>query len=142
MGKDEIIFETCKLLVRHFRNLIDHNGFGFHTRIFSHMLHPEKEFIFIGSSPESLSENDIYPEHVVPCAVLLRECRRMILENQPDSYIAELLQKHWKLAHITKKQAQRLDINLRLKNIMPSGWTFETGNSLARLEAANIKLIR
>lgn len=142
MDKNEIVYETCILIVRHFRNLITHDGFGFHSRIFSHMLHPEKEFVFIGTSGEVTHETPIHPEHVVPCAVLISECRRLILENFSDSEIASLLQKHWKIAHITKQQAIKLDsAPLNLKSKMPPGWNFETGDTVVRLRAAGIELI-
>lgn len=105
------------------------------------MLHPEKEFVLIGTSIEAAQEKIPYPEHVVPCAVLISECRRLILENFADAHIAELLQKHWKIAHITKEQAKKLDTELRLKSVMPADWNFETGNTLARLEKAEIHLM-
>lgn len=147
MGKNEVVHETCLLLVRHFRNLIAYGqvseGYGFNTRVFSHMLHPEDKFVFIGTSIDLEEGEKPHPEHVVPCAVLIAECCRLIESNQPDEYIAKLLQKHWKVAHIRKEQAAKLDSKeTGLKSTMPPGWSFENGDSLARLEEVRIVLSR
>lgn len=143
MNREEAVYKTCLLLVQHFRNMSSHSDMrnteslgqaGFHTRIFSHMLHPEKEFVFAGISTELKVGEKHHSEHVVPCVVLITECRRLINNNHSDEYIAKLLQKHWKVAHITKEESQKLDLNkaLGLKSTMPEGWNFETGNTLAR----------
>lgn len=149
MDKEQAIFETCILLVKHFKNMNSHTEYrkkislghaGFHTRIFSHILHPEKEFVYVGSSVELNEGEPFHPEHIVPCVVLMNESIRLIKNGHSDEYIAKILQRHWKVAHITKGQAKKLDQELGLKTTMPSGWNFETGSSLARLEAAGIKL--
>lgn len=113
MNKNELVSQTCLVLVQHFRNLVTHNGSGFNSRIFSHVLHPEKEFMFLGTSEKLNIGEKPHPEHVVPCAVLITECCRLIKsnENHSDEYIALLLQKHWKIAHITKDEAKKLDQN-------------------------------
>jgi hypothetical protein len=140
VNKEDLVSATCLLLVRHFRNLIAHNGYGIHTRVFQHMLHPEKEFVFSGVSTELKNGDEHHHEHVVPCVVLISECCRLINENHPDEYIAELLKKHWKVAHITKDQALKLDQKLRLKTTMPKEWKFEAGDTLARFNEAGIML--
>ncbi len=143
----DVVYATCILLVAHFRNLIQlsKNGLGFHTRIFSHMLHPEKEFIYAGQSEKVTTETPTHPEHVVPCAVLVTECQRLIKAGtHSDEEIAVLLKKHWKIATITQEERQFLDgkSNLGYKSKMPINWTFETGNTFARLEEAKIVLVR
>ena len=144
--KNDIVFETCKLLVKHFRNLMNYSpdrDIGFHTRVFSHFLHPESHFVHIGESLEVNSKTPTHPEHVVPCAVLIVETRRLIREGRvSDNKIAAILARHWKVATITKDEANRLDFQLGLKSIMPDGWTFEHGETLARLDVAGIKLKR
>lgn len=141
-NKDQLVFQTCILLVTHFRNLINADIGGFNTRIFQHMLHWEFDFVGIGQSKEVTIEGGYHPEHVVPCAVLIHETRRLIKENKlNDNQIAKLLQKHWKIAKITKKQAHYIDFELGYKSTMPSGWSFETGDTLARLIEAGITLI-
>jgi hypothetical protein len=142
-SKDEVIFKTCLIIVRHFRNLIEADlGKGFNTRIFQHMLHPEYDFVGIGKSTEVTNDSGFHPQHVVPCAVLIHETRRIIKENKlTDVEIAGLLQKHWKIARITKAQANKIDYELRYKSTMPPEWKFEDGDTLARLKLAEIDLI-
>lgn len=142
----DIVYETSLLLVTHFRNLIrlSKNGYGFNSRIFSHMLHPEKEFIYAGRSEKVTAETPTHPEHVVPCAVLRDECKRLIKAGtHSDEQIALLLQKHWKIAIITKKEQETLDFNSNLgyKSKMPVDWTFETGDTFERFKRANIILL-
>lgn len=140
----DIVYETCLLLVTHFRNLVQlsKNGYGFNSRIFSHILHPEKEFVYAGQSEKVTTETPTRPEHVVPCAVLRDECKRLIKAGtHSDEQIAQLLQKHWKIAIITKKEQETLDFELGYKSIMPNSWTFETGNTFERFKRANIILL-
>lgn len=135
-----IVLKTCTLLVAHFRHLLEHGGSGFHTRLFSHMLHPEVQFVFAGTSIAVQPGVPTHPEHVVPCAVLISECRRMIQEGAPDAQIAALLARHWKLATITKEEQRHLDYHWGYKSKMPPGWRFEDGDTFARFRAANIVL--
>ena len=141
-SKDSLIYKTCELVVQHFRNLLEAGLGGFNSRIFQHMLHWEYDFVGIGSSKEALGTSDFHPEHIVPCAVMIAEVKRLITEgNLSDSEIAKLLQKHWKIARITKEQAKYIDFQLGYKSSMPDGWSFEEGDTLARLKAANISIV-
>lgn len=116
-------------------------GYGFNTRIFSHILHPEKEFVFVGYSEKVTEETPIHPEHVVPCATLILECKRLIgAGTHTDEQIAALLRKHWKLVFITKEEQRLLDFELGYRSTMPDGWTFENGDTFERLHRANITL--
>lgn len=114
----DIVYETCLLLVTYFRNLVQlsKNGYGFNSRIFSHISHPEKEFVYVGQSEKVTTETPTRPEHVVPCAVLRDECKRLI-------------------------KAGTLDFELGYKSIMPNSWTFETGNTFERFKRANFILL-
>ncbi|WP_146164454.1 hypothetical protein [Agitococcus lubricus] len=143
MQHSDIVYKTCLLLVHHFHNLIYHSDrkTGFHTRIFSHVLHPEKAFVYVGQSEKVTAETPTHLEHVVPCAILISECKRLIKAgNHTLQDIAVLLQTHWNVAIITKKEQTFLDVDLGYKSTMPDGWTFETGNTLARFELAKIRL--
>lgn len=138
----EIVRKTCLLLVSHFRNLGGPGNYGYNTRLFSHILHPENRFVFAGISQAVTSETPTHPEHVVPCATLITECQRMIHEgDHSDESIALLLQKHWKVATITKEEQRRLDHELGYKSRMPPGWTFEDGDTFERFKRANIVLV-
>ena len=136
--KNEIIFHTCLLLVKHFR-MMKENDLAIHTRLFSHILHPEQKFVHIGNSNNVTEDTKNHPEHVVPCLVLIDEtCRLIENEEMNDEQIASLLQKHWKIATITKDEAHKVDHKLGYKSKMPDGWCFETGDTLARLKEADI----
>ncbi len=106
------------------------------------MLHWEYDFVGIGTSKEAADKGEFHPEHVVPCAVMITEVKRLISEGiLSDDEIAKLLKKHWKIARITKDQAKYIDYKLGLKSSMPDGWSFEGGDTLARLKEANISII-
>jgi hypothetical protein len=142
LSKDETVYRTCRLVVQHIRNHVETGHGGIHSRLFTHILHPERDFVGVGQSPEVLAGTEPYPEHLVPCAVLIQETRRLILEKRlADEDIARLLQKHWKIALITKEQAKHIDFELRYRSTMPPGWCFETGDTFARLNEAGITLL-
>ena len=106
-----------------------------------HILHPEYKYVGCGISPAVKAGEPKHPEHIVPCAVLVKECFRLIKEQKhSDEEIAKLLQKHWKIATISKAEAKILDSELRLKSKMPQGWRFEDGDTFARLKLAGIKI--
>ena len=94
-----------------------------------------------GMSKQAKAGEPPHPEHVVPCAVLISESFRLIREqNHSDDEIAKLLQKHWKIATISKSEAKKLDSKLKLKSRMPKGWCFEDGDTLERLKLAGITI--
>ena len=64
----------------------------------------------------------------------------MISQGAADEQIAPLLAKHWKIATITVAEKNYLDFELGYKSKMPDGWTFEEGDTFARLHAAKIVL--
>ena len=142
MDNEKTIYKTSLLLVEHFKDCLERDDRGIHSRIFSHILHPEQNFVTVGQSQEVIDGAKAHPEHVVPCAVLIGESCRLINENMPKVSIAKLLSKHWKIAYISKDQANFLDTKkgLNLKHSMPEGWCFETGDTYARLNKASIKL--
>jgi hypothetical protein len=140
--KDEIVYRTCQVLVRLFRNNYEEDERGcIHTRLFSHILHPETDYVLLGYTEEARLDPKPHLEHVVPCATLVTEVCRLIKEGLlPDDQIASLLQKHWKVAYLSQQQAHCLDHGLRYKYSMPDGWNFEEGDTYARLIKASIRL--
>ncbi len=139
----KFVYATSRLLVEHFKNIhsLDSGGLGFHSRLFSHALHPEEKFILEGQSQGVIAGEPSRLEHLVPCMVLFTETTRLLKEGRLTSdEIAQLLQKHWRVARITKKEQETLDNERGLKSSMPPGWNYETGSTLARLEAAKIVL--
>jgi len=143
MDKESFVYDTALVLVNHFQNCIDSGNEGIHSRLFSHILHPEKDYILCGQSQAVKDKSPIHPEHVVPCAVLRNESFRLLKEGKSHEYIAKLLSKHWRLAYISKAQANFLDSKdgLNLKYSMPQGWCLEKGDTFARLNEAGIKLL-
>lgn len=137
----QFVYATCRLLVEHFRNIdsLDSNGLGFHSRLFSHILHPEEKFILEGCSEGAIARRPTRLEHLVPCVVLFTETKRLLREGRlTGDEIAKLLQKNWRVARITKAEQELLD-NVH-KSTMPTGWDYETGSPLARLLIAKIEL--
>lgn len=143
MDKTESVHRASLLLVKHFKDCVERGGKGFHTRIFSHFLHPETDFVGAGQSREVADGDPSHPEHVVPCSVLIDESARLINEGVDEERIARLLSKHWKVALISKEQARYMDSKdgLNMKNAMPDGWCFEEGDTYARLRLAGIELL-
>lgn len=139
--KDEIHYRACKALIGLFRDQLEEGSKCVHSRIFNYVLHPESKYVNVGSSLEARSGLPTHPEHVVPCAFLIKECFRLIEEdNHSDDEIAKLLQKHWKIITISKDEAKKLDSELGLKSKMPGSWRFEDGDTLARLKLAKIAI--
>lgn len=143
MEKKEVVYRTALQLVEHFSDCLMVEERGVHSRVFSHLLNPEQYFVAIGQSQEVIDGKPIHVEHIVPCAVLIKESCRLIKNNEPKEEVAKLLVKHWKIAIISKDQAEYLDTKkgLGLKNTMPEGWDYKTGNTYARLEKAGIELL-
>lgn len=145
MNKEKEVFKASLHLVRHFKDCLERerNGFpkGIHSRVFNFMLHPEGDFVGIGRSQAVIDGAPAYPEHVVPCAKMIEECCRLIKSHVEENHIAMLLSKHWKIAYISKSQAAYIDFDLKLKNEMPKGWSFEDGETYERLNLAGIDLL-
>lgn len=135
------VLATCELLVAHFRNLEmpEALGYGFHSRVFSHLLHPEERFVFAGQSQLSTTGVETRLEHLVPCRVLHQETIRLIHEGAlSDAEIARLLASSWRVARIAHSEQQFLDRSY--KQCMPDGWRIEQGDVMARLKLCNIEL--
>ena len=143
MENSESVFRTSLLLIKHFRDCLERDGKGLHSRIFTYFLHPEADFVGVGQSQEVIDGEPVHPEHVVPCAVLIEEACRLIKQGKAEEDIARLLSKHWKIAFISKKQAAYLDSKdgLNMKYSMPNGWDFESGDTYERLNRAKIGLL-
>jgi len=138
-SKDEILFKTCQLVVQWVKLHVDDRRGGLHTRIFSHILNPELDYVCAGISREAFEADRSarYFEHVVPCRTLIVELRRLVACNERSAdEIASMLMKHWKVALITKDQAREIDRHY--KSEMPEGWTFETGDTMARLSGIEL----
>lgn len=143
MTKDESVYNASLLLVEHFSHCQARDGRGRHSRVFSYFLHPEVSFVGVGRSKKVAEGAKPYPEHVVPCTTLIDESARLLSSGMPKEQIARLLAKHWKIALLSKEEATYLDAKdgLNLKSSMPKEWSFENGDTFARLKLANIELL-
>ena len=145
MTKNDFIYNICLVYVQHMKVCIEY-GSGWNTYMFSHLFNrKEEDLISLGKSKAIQENSQTRLEHLVPKAILLIETRRLIEEKKlSDEKIARLLQKHWKVARITKKEQEQLDLkcNLNLKQTMPNGWSYEKDDTLARLKLAKIELIQ
>ena len=147
MNKQEIIYQTSLILAEHFSNCIERKKLGIpsgvHSRIFSHILHPEAEFVAVGRSQEVVNGAISHPEHIVPCSTILWESLRLLEEGRSKEEVARLIAKHWKIVFISKDEAKFIDTKkgLNLQYGMPEIWNFETDDSFERLNLAGIKVL-
>lgn len=147
INKKESIYQTSLVLVEHFLNYIEQKKagvrLGVHSRILSHILHPEAEFVAVGKSQAVVNGATPHPEHIVPCSTIIWESIRLLEEGKSKHYVAELITKHWKIVLISDSERIFIDTKkgLNLKSNMPKNWNFETDDSFARLDLAGIKVL-
>ena len=97
------------------------------------MLVPDSN-ITIGTS----ANGGDWREHLVPLSRFRNECHKIFEANGTIVQAAEFIDKHLKLAHISREERDRLDFELGLKCKIPEDWV--AGDYLARLRAAGINL--
>lgn len=83
-----------------------------------------------------------HKEHVVPRVMLCEEAHHMFGRGEPIEAVAAFLKKYVKIVLITKDEQQHLDHTLGLKQCMPDGWSFVSGDPFARLYVAGIEFDR
>ena len=105
-----------------------------HSRLFDTLIH--SPLITLGTSVNGGG----HVEHVVPCALIRDKAFEMFWDGKSENDVANMVGRLLRIAHITREEAHQMDYRFCLKVNMPSGWDFETGSVLARLDAANIKL--
>lgn len=147
-AKEILVFKTCLLIVDHISHLIEYEEntqikSGYNSRFFEYLLHHEEDFVYLGKSVNLSEGMPVHREHIVPCAYMMWELEKLIRKDQYSrEELACALQKNWKIARITKKEASYLDYELSLKSTMPVNWDFMTGDPEVRLKEAGIRLIR
>jgi len=93
----------------------------------------------VGSSKKR-TDNDSYREHVVPCIMVHNKLVDMYLNGAKLTEMAQFIKTYLVIVLITKKEAEKLDIELGLKTSMPKDWNW--GDSIfKRLEAADIDIL-
>lgn len=115
-----------------------------HSRIFDVMM--VDDFILLGQSVElqksieAGSSKKGYREHLVPCATLRDHAADMFRAGKMPEDVAAMLQRFLRIVHITREEADRLNYDVGLKNKMPDGWDWDSGDVKERLHMANIEL--
>lgn len=138
-------FERIAWVLRHFweEQQDDPRKVEVSSRLFDHLIY--KHLISEGKSKKGGG----HKEHLVPCALLRNRAFEMFWEGknkkqdiaEVEKDVAEMLGRFLRIAHITPAEAHHLDHKLGFKKTMPSGWNFENGSVMARLEAAGIELV-
>lgn len=106
-----------------------------HSRLFDPLV--PRIYIEMGTS----KKGDGHIEHLVPCVVLRDLAFKMYWDNKTEKDVSEMLGRLLRVARISTEEARHLDVDCKLKTRMPDGWSYETGDVLARLEVAEIKLV-
>jgi hypothetical protein len=104
-----------------------------HTRVFETII-PDA-FVIAGHSKDGTD----WREHAVPCAVLRNESYKMFADGKTVAEVSEFLRQNLKIYLISKKEQEKLDNELGLKDTMPNGWK-RGDDHFARLVLANVKL--
>lgn len=135
-SNDELIERAFYRVAWNIRHMWEATGTS-DTRLFLEPIIPSS-FVLVG---QSKGGNATYNEHVVPRIILREQCHDMLrLDSSEESLsnIALFIRRFLKIVKITKDEQVRLDVDLGLKQKMPDGWTFDTGDVFARLDVAGI----
>lgn len=134
-SKEELIERAFRRVAMMMHGMWEEKGSS-DTRLLEHWLIPD-DFVMVG---ESLVGSE-HREHVVPRIMLCEQAHLMFKNGASIQDVAAFLRKYLKIVLISRTEQQRLDnkdqLNLRQK--MPEGWSFESGDIFARLNIADIK---
>lgn len=105
------------------------------TRLLDHPWIPD-ELVTVGESHSGKDRR----EHLVPRMAICVKAHDMFSTGRSVEEVAEFIRAHVKIVLISKEEQERLDnkAHLDLRQKMPEGWTFETGDVFARLTAAGV----
>lgn len=107
------------------------------TRLLLPPLIPD-EYVTVG---ESIAGKE-HREHVIPRNVICNRCHEMFRAGSSIEAVANFIRKHLQIVYISREEQERLDSGkeLNLRQRMPDGWSFESGDLYARLNTAGIKV--
>jgi len=106
---------------------------GAHSRLLELLL-PDS-YILVGTSVNGGG----WREHLVPLAFIRDQCFKLFCEGKGIEEAAQYIDQHLKIAHITREEREKIDVELGLRSKMPETW--EPGDFLARLKAAGINIV-
>lgn len=114
---------------------------GAHSRCFEY-------FLAAAHVPTGFGKNGgNHPEHVVPCAYLRNRCLSRLEQGISIEQTAKEIRPFLAIVMISEDEYRYLDNSpaaggLGLKDVMPPGWEFESGDIFARLVQAGIQFER
>ena len=80
-------------------------------------------------------------EHIIPRKVIVDQCHQIFSDGGKADDAERLILDSVRILRISRSEAQRLNRseNLNLRQSMPEGWSFETGDKFARIKLAEIE---
>lgn len=131
--QDELIERAFLRLARVLYEQWEEFGGG-DTRLFDWLIHPD--YVYVGTS----LKGGEYREHLVPRAIIRDECLKLFDSGVSVEEVAKSIRVNLKVAKISKQEAKHIDWELGLRTTMPNGWTYASGDYMARLRAGNVVL--
>ena len=142
----QTIPDTDRLRLRAFRRAAwvlhdcwDANGHPahavLHTRVIDHIVWQFTPVV--GTSKKGGGHR----EHVVPLVRIQTLAFEEFAKGATFEDVGGMIGVLLRIAHIHPAEAKRLDQDLGLKEVMPEGWSWRTGDPLARLIRAEIELV-
>jgi hypothetical protein len=133
--REELIQRAFLRIARNVHDMWEETG-NSDTRLFMEPLIPDS-FVIVGQS----KAGGDHKEHVVPRVVICKKCHEMFANGESIEAVAVFIRKFLKFVRISKAEQVKLDKkldNLNLRQRMPDGWSFESGDVFQRLRLADI----
>ena len=94
-------------------------------------------FVTIGKSRDGAQVK----EHIIPRKVIVDRCHQIFSDGGKVDDAEKLILDSVRILRISRKEAQHLNRSdsLNLRQSMPEGWDFETGDKFARIKLAEIE---
>ena len=108
-------------------------------RLFQEQIFPYS-WICVGSKRVPANQGTHY-EYVVPIALIRDECHKMFCNGKTIKNVAIFLCRFLRVVCLSTAQKEKIDIECNLKQRMPDGWSFESGDVFVRLRLADIKFV-
>lgn len=132
----ELLDRACLRVAMVIRRMWEEHGHS-HSRLLDSPLIPDR-LVIAGRSRAFAGKGR--REHVVPCAVIVKECHAMLERGERDAAIAAFIRDHNRIVLVTHEEARRLDAADAVghRQTMPADWVFD-GDLFRRLNLAGIE---